>query len=332
MRELRSAPGAWLAGIARPGRERLRVDGGIEVASPSTFVPGHRGRMAEAVEAHLLQRVLPRGLGAGTVVVMAPWHWPAVTGLRGMRRVFECTDDWSRLFPAVEPARLSSLYRRIAREADAVVLVSEHLSEAFAGGITVVIPNAVGPELLHAPRVTSAVPRRMVYVGTLSERFDAPLVARVLDRLPGWELHLYGQCRYRASAGAPAPELSSLLAGAGGRAVWHGPIERSQLPAAMDAAAVLISPHRTEFLAGQDSMKMYDYAARGRPIVTTGTDVRPDTCPRVEVASGPENFAAAVLRSQQEPPGWAPERREWAMSQTWEARWPAWKQVLFGNA
>ena len=73
-----------------------------------------------------------------------------------------------------------------------IVLVAPDLASAFAGARTVVVPNGVDPDMLSLPPTPAPGARRLVYVGTLSPRFDAPLIAASLHRLPGWRLDLYG--------------------------------------------------------------------------------------------------------------------------------------------
>jgi Glycosyl transferases group 1 len=81
-------------------------------------------------------------------------------------------------------------------------------------------------------------------------------------------------------------------------------------------------------------MKLYDYAARGRPVVTTrwGAAVDEHPPPRLRVADDPDAFAAGVADAAEEPPGWREERRAWARAHTWEQQWPRWAAAVFGSA
>jgi hypothetical protein len=79
-------------------------------------------------------------------------------------------------------------------------------------------------------------------------------------------------------------------------------------------------------------MKLYDYAARGRPIVSTRWSDRlaAEDPPRPHLADTPDEFAAAVLSADQEPAERARSRRAWAEGQTWERRWDSWSTAVFG--
>jgi glycosyltransferase involved in cell wall biosynthesis len=310
---------------------RTGVAGPVELRSRATLAPGHRAWLAEKTDNALLRRcVRASGPEGGATVANLPWQWPAIAAADG-RRVFDCADDWSALIPN-RARRVRELYRRVAAEADAVVAVSGQLRDLFPGREVTVVPNAVFGDLVAAEPAQLPRTRRMVYVGTLSPRLDVPLLAAVLDELPGWRLGLYGECHYPGAGAAPDDELRRLLDREDRRVAWHGPAPRRSVGAVLDGADVLILPNRRAQSRGQDAMKLYAYAARGRPIVSTRwADHLPEsTPPHTRLADTPGEFAAAVRAAAREPSGRGAERIEWARRHTWSARWPAWSQAVFG--
>jgi hypothetical protein len=80
-------------------------------------------------------------------------------------------------------------------------------------------------------------------------------------------------------------------------------------------------------------MKLYDYAARGRPIVSTpfANAASSAAPPHLRLAGTAAEVAVALEAALAEPPAHALGRRAWAESQRWEARWPAWRDVLFAE-
>jgi hypothetical protein len=329
VRRAPAGPAEWVRGLWALGPVGRPLPG-IEVHRRSTLLPGHRGGLAERAEGLLLERALrahPPPPGS-TVVATTPWQWYGLRRPPGGRLVFDCADDWGALIPR-RGDRMAALYRRIGREADAVVVASQGLAGLFDGPAALV-PNGTPASLLQPPRPAPA-PRRLGYAGTLSERFDAPLVGALLDLLPGWTIDLYGPCHYSGRGGRPAPELEALLRRPDGRARWHGPVEREGLATALDGSAVLVLPHRRRGAITGDAMKLYDYAARGRPIVSTrwteGLELSGP--PHLLLADGAETFAEAVRGGAQEPAGRADERRRWALANTWQARWEPWARAIF---
>ena len=208
IRSARHTPGAWLralvktpAGEGRWGRQ----------VTPAVVVPGHLGRVAAALSTRMLGRVLRAEARPGdTVCVMAPWDWPAVGRLTGVRRVFDCADDW----PALIPGRAHLLETRIARaaaEADEVVVASPKLAAAFRPRRVTLVRNAASRECLASPALALPSRARGVYVGTLTERIDTGLIGAALDRNPDLSIALYGPCAYAGQGAEPAPELAALL-------------------------------------------------------------------------------------------------------------------------
>jgi hypothetical protein len=316
----------------RAARLRARVArAGVEVITQATLVPGHRSRLAARVNALALRRALAaatRGRPA-VLVATAPWHWPAVAAVPGARRVYDCGDDWGALIPHAS-AMVVALHERIAAEADAVVLVSDELAGEFRGAEVHVIPNGVDDRLLEVAGAP-ARERCVVYTGTLSERFDAPFLGDVLERLPGWELELYGRCQYAGRGEEPAPELRALLDRHPGRARWLGPVPRERLAEVLDRAQVLVAAHRPAQVRGQSSMKLYDYASRRRPIVGT-----PGAFGALELVRGagvceaatPEEFAAAVRLAGAREGTRA--SVDWLERHRWSGRWRRWRAAALG--
>jgi glycosyltransferase involved in cell wall biosynthesis len=319
----------WLRSTIAP-RRTGSPRAGVDVWARSAFLPPHRNGLAAAAERAQLRRILARVARArATVLATVPWQWPALHDVQGVRRVFDCADDWRTLLPS-RTAALDALYGRIANEADTIVAASDSLARLFPQASPQIVPNATDPELLTEP---AAMPqeRLLVYVGTLSERFDAALLAAVLERLPDWRADLYGPCQYARRGQRPGEELEALLALPGGRVRWRGPVERSRLAAVIDSGAVAVIPFRRHLATG-DLMKIYDYAARGRPIVATPPS-SPNSAatlpPYVREAERADAFAAAVVAAAQEPATYADARRTWARAQSWESRWPEWSAALF---
>lgn len=324
--------GRWLrALIGRP--QQRSVAAGIDVMPRATVVPPHRGRLGIELESVLLRRAIASGGDHDvTVVATTPWQWPALAGLPGVRRVFDCADDWSTLIPRARKA-VHEQYRRIAAQADAVIVVNEaQLSRLFGPRAVAVVPNGTDEHVLSVPLSPPPQESVIAYSGTVSERFDVALVARVMEQLTEWRLHIYGECRYAGRGDRPAPEFRELLGGFPGRIAWHGAVERTELASRLDAAQVLVLPHRHGWTG--DVMKLYDYAARGRPIVSTrwSTPLSEDPPPGVYLADTATAFADAVCSAARESPEVARARRDWAEARSWERRrWPSWADAAFGQ-
>jgi hypothetical protein len=325
--------GRYLSELVTGPHPNTTFGNGALVLARGVLAPGHRGKVALRTETALLGRDLRRvNVGPESVVVAnTPWVWPAVRRSGAARRVIDLADDWSALIP--ERAELMhGLHRVIADEADDIVVASPALADIFPDRKVIVVRNATDDSALTLQATPPPKEQRLVAVGTLSERFDADLVGALLDRLPDWRLSLFGECKYAGRDGVPSVELQRLLDREDRRVAWHGVVDREKLPQTLDAADVLLIVHRPELSRGQDSMKLYDYAARGRPVVcTTGAlpvaEARP---PHLYVADTAHELATAVRAAADETGQEASDRIAWAAQNVWSSRWPEWWSAVTG--
>jgi glycosyltransferase involved in cell wall biosynthesis len=329
VRRLRTDPANWWRHV---GRSRFRtVAPGISVTERSTVLPGSRHRLAEHLDAALLGSFLRRsGWAEDLTVFMLPWEWRAARAVRG-RTVFDCTDDWARLLPRAR--HVDEQLRRIAGEADEIVVVNGVLADLFPGRTPVVVPNGTDEALLDAPRVVERRERSAVYVGSIAERFDVDLVEAVLAALPDWTITVYGQLVFPEHARAAAERFLALQAGSGGRFSYRGLLPRDRLPEVLDAATVALVPDVAGRALGQSSMKTYDYCARGVPVVATAGHLEhsSDVPPHTYLVSGPGEMAGAMQAVAEEPGAYATDRTAWAADRTWDRRTDQWLDAALGR-
>ena len=326
--DVRSAPGAWrsfLAGLS--GAIEVRDD--LRLVRRSVVVPGHRGRLAQMMDNVELQRTIARL--PQPAVGYLPWQFAATAA--APRRVFDCTDDWLSLYPLSSGPQIRSSLERIAAEADEIIVVSTTLLDQFPGRRPVLVPNGVDRSAVLEQARPKPGSSSLVFVGTLSERFDAELVAAVMRALPDWRLDIYGPCRYAGLGGRPSPDLAGLLDELGQRVELHGPVPKEEVGAVLDRADVLIVPNVPALSEGQASMKLLDAAARGRPaVVSEGVTVdgshRP---PGTAEAATVDEWRDAILAAASEESSVAQERLSWARANTWDHRWQEWVSVVLGK-
>jgi len=321
-RRVRTDPAGWARHLRR-GHDLVQPPG-VRVTERSTVVPGSRSGPAERADAALLRGFLRRsGWRPALTVAMLPWEWRATRGLPG-RRVFDCTDDWARLLPAARG--LPDQLRRIADEADEVVVVNQVLADLFPGRVPAVVPNGTDAALLAAPRTAQRQDRHAVYVGSIAGRFDVELVRGVLTALPGWTLAVHGQLVFPLREQPARERFLALAAEFPGRFRYAGLLPRAELAEVLDSATVGLIPDVASRALGQSSMKTYDYCARGVPVVATAGHLEhsSDVPPHTYVVDGAAEMAAAMVAAAEEPVGCGKERVDWAAARTWDRRTDAW--------
>lgn len=216
----------------------------------------------------------------------------------GWATLYDMTDDWLTADrPAGELARVAAAEEHLLAYAAEVVACSPELvrrkgpSRPAERTPITLIQNAVDTAAYRLPTTRPLdLPSGpvAVYVGTLHEdRIDVALCEQTAQALGAeGSLVLVGP-------NALAPEGSERLRRAG--AVILGPRSRDVVIGYLQHADVLVVPHVvTTFTDSLDPIKLYEYQAVGRPVVSTPVaGFRDADDPRIAIAAG-EAFVHSV--------------------------------------
>ena len=307
---------------------------GFHLASPLWPWPGRRtfARLARANHrawlAQLRRFVKQVGFPDGYVLwLYHPSQYDALEALGDNAElvVFDWTDDWVEALPddfaLPERSILEGLQREMLCRADVVFAVSKALAKRAEVWCPQVhyLPNATDPAAFRPPNPDAPahplMRRRpaLVYLSQITERLDVELLRAVALARPDWTVVLVGPIVCRESALAPLHGLANVI--------LAGPLPYQEAAALVAQADVCLLPHREDALtASLDPIKIYDYLATGRPIVSTKVAMHGDVAPLVRLASGPRAFVAAVEAALAEPPEAAEQRRRAAEAHTWARR------------
>ncbi|MFI2753348.1 glycosyltransferase [Cellulomonas sp. P22] len=309
----------------RPGRgRRVRPVGTDEGGSPgrlwalrpTKWLPRRLDPRGDVRRARAV-RAVAAGLG-----MHAPALWvndPAgATVLRttGWPALYDVTDDW--LHAARSPRERAALlaHEQLLLERCAEVVVCSPALAATKGATRPVtlVPNGVDVAAYSAPNPRPAdLPPGpcVVYVGTLHpDRTDVGLCARLAERL---ERDGAGTLVLVGPALLPAADLARLTRAG---VYLTGPRPAAQVPGYLQHADVLVVPHVVDDFTGSlDPLKLYEYLAAGRPVVSTpvaGFRDQPPGLVRVADAAALPAAVVEVLRGdapgagtdRPEVPGW----------------------------
>jgi glycosyltransferase involved in cell wall biosynthesis len=244
--------------------------------------------------------------------------------------VYDITDDWTTL---TQSSRLTQLIARqdqeLCRRADAVIVCSERLREMKTGMARQLhlIPNGVNAAhystVQRLPEQASRWKHPVVgYVGTIHpDRIDVSLVEGVAREMPEASIVLVGPNHLRA---AEMDRLGSLA-----NVFFTGPVPYSDVPAHMNVFDICMTPHRmTPFTESLNPIKLWEYLAVGKPIVSTNVAGFRDYPQWVSIASTAGEFTEAIRRGLVEIPEIAPARRAEAARHSWSARVDEIERVL----
>jgi glycosyltransferase involved in cell wall biosynthesis len=246
-------------------------------------------------------------------------------------QVYHCID------PMIKPFTLKHglyLQDRAAKEADLIICTAPALQKDFLNkGFynTHLVPNAANFKLFSSALKTNAeIPleekiqgKVIGYLGNIERRIDFGLLQKVLNLLPEWHLVLAGPVERQY---VPVEFFNHK------RVHFLGTIAHSAAPALVKRFDVAIIPFkRDEVSQGIYPLKLFEYMAAGRPVVTTNfnPDILADLCEVLHAADSPEQFADFVLLAYATDSVSKKERRVGVASEnTWEHRAQLFKSII----
>lgn len=231
--------------------------------------------------------------------------------------VFDVLDDWL-LHPGMGAFRQAAAkgYEIARRQADAIFTVSPAIETAFAGaaGSVFTVPNGVDIDYFGARAEAadlSGIPRpRVGYVGMIESRFDTELMSRVAVELPQVSFCLVGP--FDRGHVRQLRILSNI------HLLGRRPFD--EVPSYLSGFDVCMIPHvRNSFTDRMDPLKLYEYLAAGRPVVSTRIAGLAPFSELIEVTETAEEFSAAIRRLLLNP-GSSAERIKAARKHSWQNR------------
>jgi len=282
------------------------------------------GRAVNDLVARLHIRRLARKLG-----IQAPLLWlnphsaVHMAGRMGESAVvYDITDDWA-LVPSIsetERKQIAGQDRRLCARADLVVVCSEALerSRIPRSRRVLLLPNGVDVEYyagVMGGANGSSLPHPVFgYTGTLHrDRIDAGLLVRLARSFPKGSVVLVGPDHLD-------PQTRASLA-AEKNVHLCGPVPYAEIPRKMAGFDVCIVPHvMTPFTESLNPLKLWEYLASGKPVVSTDVAGFRDYSNLCHVAGEPEGFIAACRAALGENGSRSVERMAVARRNSWHSR------------
>lgn len=264
------------SGRVPQGRRRVRPhpqdgDGRLYTFRPVKWLPRRWDAEADDRLARAIAREARRlGMRHPALWINDP-RAAVLSTTTGWPTLYDITDDWVVADrPAEERERLAAGEQTLLQTAAEVVACSPELvrrkSAARAGRLISLIPNAVDVAAYRRPLPRPAdLPDGVIalYVGTVhTDRFDVETCARTAEHIRGvGTVVLVGPMLLDAADTARLRAAGVVDLGARPREAVVGYLQH---------ADVLIVPHLvTEFTDSLDPIKLYEYQAAGRPVVST---------------------------------------------------------------
>jgi glycosyltransferase involved in cell wall biosynthesis len=333
--------GSWitLARVARWQNRKQARKPPLEQVAPNVWVyrpppiglpATSRFAMATTVNGWLLAWLLRRPLrqlGFTNPVVWSQLYHAAsfFHAFPARLRIYESSDNDAAL---ARDERHRQLVKRheaaTCREADLVFAVTEELAaplralnkETFevncAADLTFF--GRALDEQTEVPPAIGALPRPVIgYLGGLDPwKIDVDLLTHMARAHPEWSIALVGYVWFGFDP-APlkaCPNIHVL-----------GPQEYDAFPAFLKGMDVCIMPFPlNEITRNGDALKLYEYLAGGRPVVSTRVPAARRLAGAVRIADTHQAFVEAVEAALADPPHAQAERLEAVRPHTWDAR------------
>jgi glycosyltransferase involved in cell wall biosynthesis len=251
---------------------------GVWVVSP-LVVPSHGSPALRRLNNALLRWALRRaarraGLGRPILWSYNPHAHELIDSLDPSLVVYHCVDDVAAQ-QGIDRPSFEAAERALAGRAD-LVLVSarplEHHMRALGAERIEYLPNVADvehfseAESLPEPAPMASLPRpRVLFAGAVAaKKLDVRLLAQIARRRPEWSLVLVGP----VGEGDPRGDLGELRDLP--NVLFAGRSSFAELPAWIGAADVCLIPYlHNPYTASVFPMKVYEYLAAGRPVVST---------------------------------------------------------------
>ncbi len=228
--------------------------------------------------------------------------------------VYYCGDDFGAL-AGVDHRTALAMEAELARAADlAIVAHPANAAKLSAAARVEVLPHGVDFDLFSVPvaradDLPTGAPVAGFY-GALAPWIDTGLVAATAALLPEWRFLLIGPIQADVSALGALPNVT-----------LAGPRPHARLPSySQHWQAGLVPFLDNAQIRAADPLKLREYLAAGRPVVSTPFPALARYAQAVRAVRTPSEMAAALVATLDEPNGSDTARRAMVADEGWDVR------------
>jgi len=315
------------------------VEPGVWIVSPPPLLPGRYysravNRLNHAVliswsRGHVRRLNMPSPI----LWLYRPEQSPLLNRFHERLSVYHCIDEFAAETQGRKRRTIRQLEGALLRRVDVVFANSRltYASKRRLNADTHRIPSGADVEHfgrvadpdLRVDREMEAVPRPILaYVGNVSDRIDVGLLIALAHRHPGWSLVLIGQVRPQT------PKLGLLRSCP--NVHLFGPRPFAELPSLLKGVDVCLIPYaQNEVTRHASPLKLYEYLATGKPVVSTDQPEVREFSDLVYLAEDTRDFEEKVKQAlSEERSGLAQARLRAARGHSWDSRVDMMSSVL----
>ncbi len=243
--------------------------------------------------------------------------------------IYDITDDWTSFQQAASHIELIKRQdRELCDKADVVIVCSERLREMkasqpgvseklhlIANGVDAAHYAGIGTSMLAVAEQAKGWPKPVYgYTGTIhADRVDLGLVDALAGGIGSGSIVLVGPSHLLPHEAEHLKRRGNMF--------LTGPVPYREIPSYMQAFDVCITPHRmTAFTESLNPIKLWEYLAAGKPIVSTDVAGFREYPQHVRIARDAEGFVKALREALAEDAGAALARKREAAGHSWKER------------
>lgn len=267
------------------------------------------------------------GMKETVSIVDLPFWSTLVYEIENNKIIYDCMDEHEGF--SNTSSELLSLEPTLLRKADIVVASSKHLynkAKEFNSSVYL-IPNAGEYEHFSVPTTErpsdiSHVSGPIIgYFGAIADWFDMKLVYELARRNPQWSFVLIGSTYLSDTTDMVKLKNVHFL----------GEKPYADLPAYLHLFDVCIIPFVIKQLTiATNPVKVYEYLAAGKPVVSTNLPELSDMSDYVKLAEGTEAFEEGIQEAllEAESAEWMEKRQQFAFENSWKHRYESFQTMI----
>jgi glycosyltransferase involved in cell wall biosynthesis len=321
----------------REGLQQIREN--LWIVSPPPLLPGQYysaavNRINQSFTAQWLRRHLRR---LGFASLMLWFYRPEQGALIGRFEeelsVYHCIDEFTAGTTGRKRRTIAALEAELLKSVDLVFAnslltyenkrrLNPHTYRIPSGADVDHFAQALDPGLSVHPAIADISAPIAGYVGNINDKLSVPLLAAVAADLPDWQFIFVGQAYPQLVDLVPLQSLPNVR--------FLGRFAFKEVPALVKGMDVCLLPYVSGELARYRSpLKLYEYLAAGKPVVSTDHPEVRELSEWVEIADGARGFAAAIVRARDrdsfEIRG---QRTRWSQQHAWDHRVDEMERIL----
>jgi glycosyltransferase involved in cell wall biosynthesis len=308
------------------------VDANLYVATLPVLLPffqmSHRINAANTVLVGAMLRKWMRNLGFEKPLlwIYTPSSAPLLERVPHSGVIYECVDEFRAAKGFIRSSVIGEMEEALLKKVDLCIVTQETLFPRRSAlcANTFVVPNGADTDLFSriatdssaSPQIMDRIPNpRLGFVGHIQYWVDLKLIRYLANRRPSWNFVLIGPVHPMADRSQihGVPNIHLL-----------GRQPQSEVPRLLKSVDICLNVYKADDVASHASpLKLYEYLAAGKPIVSTDMPEARKFQEFVSVAGSYEQFLEKcdqMLDNLPEPETVIQKRIQIAAQHSWERR------------